>query len=208
MSYKKWRFLTIYLLLGALYGGISLLHPINGFEVNAQQPTGSIPTVTGTPRGPYVTVNLDVDFVNVRSGPSEYFYPKIGILLRGQTAPALGRSPDGAWIQIFYLGVPSNLGWIYAPNVSLVSSGFLPMVEPPPTPTPPATPTINPTLEAAYIQPQTPTRLPTFTLPAPLGNPMFPDDDQTGSRIPSGLIVLTLAVMGGLVAIFSFIKGR
>lgn len=176
--------------------------------VSAQQPTGSIPTVTGTPRGPYVTVNLDVDFVNVRSGPSEYFYPKIGILMRGQSAPALGRSPDGAWIKIYYLGVPGNSGWIYAPNVSLISPGFLPMVEAPPTPTPPATPTINPTLEAAYIMPQTPTRLPTFTQPAPLENLIFPESGERNSNIPSGLIVLSLVIMGGLVATFSVLRGK
>jgi hypothetical protein len=179
-----------------------------GKKAKAQQPTGSIPTVTGTPRGPYITVNLDVDFVNVRSGPSEYFYPKIGILLRGQSAPAMGRSPDGAWIQVYYLGVLGNVGWIYAPNVSLVSSVFLPIVEPPPTPTPPATPTINPTLEAAYIQPQTPTRLPTFTPPAPLENLVFSDNTDATARIPSGMIVLTLAVVGTLIAIFSFLRGR
>lgn len=174
----------------------------------AQQPTGSIPTVTGTPSGPYVTVNLDVDFVNVRSGPSEYFYPRIGILMRGQSAPALGRSTDGAWIQVYYFGVPGNLGWIYAPNVSLVSSGFLPVVEAPPTPTPPATPTINRTVEAAYIQPQTPTRLSTFTPPAPLENPVFSDASQNPSRVPLGLIVFGLGFVGVFIAIISFLRGR
>ena len=174
----------------------------------AQQPTGSIPTVTGTPIGPYISVNLDVDFVNVRSGPSEYFYPKIGILMRGQTAPALARSPDGTWIQVRYLGVAGNVGWIYAPNVSLISSGFLPILEPPPTSTPPATPTINPTLESAFIQPQTPTRLPTFTPPAALGNPVFSDVSESPSRVPLGLIVLVLGFVGGLIAIISFLRGR
>jgi hypothetical protein len=192
----------------AAFGGMLLAGIPLGNRVEAQQPTGSIPTVTGTPRGPYITVNLDVDFVNVRSGPSEYFYPKIGILVRGQTAPALGRSQDGAWIQVYYVGVPGNIGWIYAPNVSLVSSGFLSVVEAPPTPTPPATPTINLTLEAAYIQPQTPTRVPTFTPPAPLENPVFSDNTDTGSRIPSGLIVLSLAVIGALIAIISFLRGK
>ena len=176
--------------------------------VMAQQPTGSVPTVTGTPRGPYITVNLDLDFVNVRSGPSEYFYPKIGILMRGQSAPAIGRSPDGAWIQVYYLGVPGNNGWIYAPNVSLTASVFLPIVEPPPTPTPPATPTINPTLVAAFVQPQTPTRLPTFTPPAPMENFNFTDSTVAASRVPLGLIVLSLAVVGALVAIISFLRGR
>jgi hypothetical protein len=195
-------------LILAICGGILYLGIPFENTVKAQQPTGSIPTVTGTPKGPYVTVNLDVDFVNVRSGPSEYFYPKIGILLRGQSAPALGRSQEGAWIQIYFVGVPGNIGWIYAPNVSLVSSGFLPVVEAPPTPTPPATPTINPTLEAAYIRPQTPTRLPTFTPPAPLEKLVFSDNTDEISRFPSGLIVLSLAVAGAFIAIISFLRGR
>ncbi len=202
-DFRVWVVIMLAVFGGLLLAGIPLEN-----TVEAQQPTGSIPTVTGTPRGPYITVNLDVDFVNVRSGPSEYFYPKIGILVRGQSVPALGRSQDGAWIQVYYVGVPGNIGWIYAPNVSLVSSGFLPIVEAPPTPTPPATPTINPTLEAAYIQPQTPTRLPTFTPPAPLENPAFSDNTDTGSRIPSGLIVLSLAVIGVLIAIISFLRGK
>lgn len=174
----------------------------------AQQPTGSVPTVTGTPAGPYITVNLDLDFANVRSGPSEYFYPKIGILMRGQAAPALARSPDLTWIQIRYVGVPGNVGWIYAPNVQLVSSGFLPIVEPPPTSTPPATPTINPTLVSAFIPPQTPTRLPTFTPPPLVENPVFSDVSETPSRIPLGLIVLSLGFIGALIAIFAILRGR
>jgi hypothetical protein len=128
--------------------------------------------------------------------------------MRGQTAPALGRSPDGAWIQVYYVGVPGNTGWIYAPNVSLNSPGFLPLVEPPPTPTPPATPTINPTLEAAFIPPQTPTRLPTFTPPPPMGNLVFTDNTEAASRVPLGLIVLVLGFVGGLIAIISFLRGR
>lgn len=196
------------LLTLALCGGMLALSLPSAATVQAQQPTGSVPTVTGTPRGPYVTVNLDLDFVNVRSGPSEYFYPKIGILMRGQSAPALARSTDGSWIQIYYLGVPGNVGWIYAPNVSLTSSGFLTIVEAPPTPTPPATPTINPTLEAAYIQPQTPTRLPTFTPPAPLENLVFTDNTDSASRVPLGLVVLSLMVVGVIIGVISFLRGR
>lgn len=206
MFSRPLRFVVLSILM--LAGGALALALPSAARVHAQQPTGSVPTVTGTPRGPYVTVNLDVDFVNVRLGPSEYFYPKVGILLRGQTAPALGRSPDGAWIQVYYLGVPGNLGWIYAPNVSLNSSGFLPIVEPPPTPTPPATPTINPTLEAAFVQPQTPTRLPTFTPPAPLENLIFADNSEAASRVPLGLIVLVLGFVGILIAVISFLRGR
>ncbi|MBI5935642.1 MAG: SH3 domain-containing protein [Chloroflexi bacterium] len=203
------RFYKISAALLIVLGGLFLvfLTP-TAHTVLAQQPTGSVPTVTGTPLGPYVIVNSDVDFVNVRTGPSEYFYPKIGILMRGQTASALARSPDLSWIQIRYIGVPGNVGWIYAPNVRLVSSGFLTIVEPPPTSTPPATPTINPTLVSAFVAPQTPTRLPTFTPPVLVENPVFSDVSETPSRIPLGLIVLSLGFIGALIAIFSLLRGR
>lgn len=173
----------------------------------AQQPTGSVPTVTGTPSGATVTVNIDQDFVNIRSGPSSYFYPRVGVLLSGQSAPAIGRSPGGDWILIEYAGAPGNMGWIYAPNVSLLSQDFLPVVDPPPTPTPLSTPTIDPTLAAAFIAPETPTRLPTFTPPAPLAIPTFSDEAATNAkRIPMGLVIFGLAFIGLLGALFSIAR--
>ncbi len=176
-------------------------------QVQAQQPTGSIPTVTGTPIGAYITVNADQNFVNVRSGPSSYFYPRIGILLTGESAPALGRSPGGDWVMIEYIGVPGNVGWVYAPNVSLFSQGYLPVVDAPPTPTPLATPTIDPTLAAAFIVPETPTRLPTFTPPAPLAIPTFADESTSNaSRIPMGLLIFGLGFVGLLGALISMTR--
>ncbi len=175
--------------------------------VRAQQPTGSIPTVTGTPLGPMVTVNQDVDLVYVRAGPSSFFYPKIGVLLRGESAPALGRSEGGGWIMIRYDGVPGNVGWIYGANVSL-SSQSLPLVQDPPTPTPRSTPTINPTLVAAFVVPQTPTRLATFTPAAPQEVPAFGDETVQVSRVPFGLIIFGLVLVGGFVAVISFLRGR
>lgn len=112
----------------------------------AQQATGSIPTVTGTPSGPVATVYLDLEQVDVWAGPSQYSYPAIGVLLAGQQVPALGRSGDGVWIQIRYPGVPGSVGWVYGPYVSLTSGSNLPTIETPPTPTIVATQTIDPTL--------------------------------------------------------------
>lgn len=173
--------------------------------VQAQQPTGAVPTVTGTPSGARVTVNLDQDFVNIRSGPSSYFYPRVGVLLSGQSAPAIGRSPGGDWIMIAYAGAPGNVGWIYAPNVSLLAQDFLPVVEAPPTPTPLSTPTIDPTLAAAFIAPETPTRLPTFTPPAPLAIPAFVDETISNTnRLPMGLVIFVLGfigLLGGLISV-------
>ncbi len=176
-------------------------------QVQAQQSTGSVPTVTGTPSGARITVNADQDFVNVRSGPSSYFYPRVGILVTGESAPALGRSPGGDWIMIGYIGAPGNVGWIYAPNVSLLAQDYLPIMDAPPTPTPLATPTIDPTLAAAFIVPETPTRLPTFTPPAPLAIPTFFDESTTNtSRIPMGLAIFVLGFIGLLGALISVVR--
>jgi hypothetical protein len=176
-------------------------------SVHAQQPTGSIPTVTGTPRGPYISVNLDQDFVNVRSGPSSFFYPRIGILMRGQTAPALARSEDGQWIQIEYWGVPGDVGWVFAANVTL-SSQALPIVDAPPTPTLEATPTINPTLQAAFITPVAPTALATFTPAGQVEAPVFSDVDVDPTAAPLGLLIFGFGVVGVLVAVVSILRGR
>jgi hypothetical protein len=172
----------------------------------AQQPTGSIPTVTGTVSGPIVTVT-NPEQINVRSGPGSVYYAAIGILLPAEKVPALGRSPGGDWIEIAYPGVPEGVGWVYAPLVSL-TPGFLPIVEPPPTTTPLTTPTIDPTLEAAFAVPLTPTRLPTFTPPPPLLIPTFTGGVTTHSGVPFGLVILGLAILGIFGAVISYQRGR
>ncbi|NOY98897.1 MAG: hypothetical protein GXP40_06815 [Chloroflexi bacterium] len=203
---RIWIKPSLWILAAVGVVGLALGSPVQG-DVMAQQPTGSVPTVTGTPAGPFITVNLDQDFVNVRSGPSSYFYPRVGVLLSGQSAPAIGRSPGGDWIMISYPGVPGNVGWIYAPNVSLTAQVFLPVVDAPPTPTPLATPTIDPTLAAAFIEPMTPTRLPTFTPPAPLAIPTFVDETSVrSSRVPMGLVIFGLGFVGIFGALISFLR--
>jgi uncharacterized protein YraI len=157
-----------------------------------------------------ITVNLDQQQINVRSGPSTYIYPPIGVLLAGQSAPALGRSPGGDWIQIYYPGVPGSVAWVYAPLVSLSGGVNLNIIEPPPTPTPVSTPTIDPTLAAAFIAPETPTRLPTFT-PAPaLVIPTFTDSTSASNSggVPMGLIIVGLGFLGIFGALISFLRGR
>src|SRR3990170_5041734 len=98
-------------------------------------------TVTGTPAGPMILVP---DLVNVRLCP-QVTCDLVGVLIAGQVAPALGRSPGGDWIQIAYPGVPGNVAWVFAPLVVLQPSqaGGLPIVEPPPRPTPRVTATID-----------------------------------------------------------------
>jgi hypothetical protein len=178
--------------------------------VFAQQPTGSIPTVTGTPEGPVITVDQSLPVIRVYAGPSSFDYPSIGVLLGNEKAPAIGRARDREdWIQIRYAGVPGGTGWVYGLYVSLSAGARLPLVEIPPTPTPFATPTINPTLEAAFIGQLTPTRLPTFTPPAPLEQPSFTDaPSSSATNIPAGLLILSLGLFGFLGAVISYLRGR
>jgi len=197
--------------LGFLGSSLLLVFgPQSNDMVSAQQPTGSVPTVTGTPAGPIVKVDPGSDFIYVHAGPGSFDYPAIGILLANETAPALGRARDRLdWIQIYYPGVPGSVGWVYGLYVGLSPGAILPIVDVPPTPTPISTPTINPTLEAAFIGQQTPTRLPTFTPPPPLELPSFNEPDASPtSRIPSGLLIVSLGLFGFFGAVISYLRGR
>ena len=172
----------------------------------AASPYAQEPTVTGTPEGPTILVP---EQVNVRTGPSTD-YDKVGVLIAGQRAPALGRSPGGEWIQIFYPGVPGNLAWVYAPFVVLdTDQRLLPIIEPPPTPTPRVTATIDPTLAAQFnIGGAPPTRLPTFTPAEPVVQPTF---DETKADLPGGfppiLAIMGLLVVGLFGTVISVLRG-
>lgn len=182
----------------------------DGPSVLAQQPTGSIPTVTGTPSGPVVTVDQSIQVIRVYAGPSSFDYPSIGVLLANETAPATGRASGREdWIEIRYPGVPNSIGWVYGPYVKLSPGALLPLIEVPATPTPFSTPTINPTLEAAFIGQETPTRLPTFTPPAPLNLPLFTDTPgTTATNFPAGLLIVSLGLFGFFGAVISYLRGR
>jgi hypothetical protein len=201
---KTWIKLALFSLLVLGFGGLIWLAP-SWNPASAQQPTGNIPTVTGTPGGPFITVQ-NADGANVRSGPSSFDYPAIGFLVDGETAPALGYSPKKEWIQILYPGAPGGVGWVYAFLVKL-SPGSLSIVEPPPTPTPQTTPTLNPTYAAAFLVQMTATRLPTFTAPPPLATLSFVNSANSGSHMPVGFIILGLAFIGILGAVISFMRG-
>lgn len=177
--------------------------------VQAQIPTVDIPTVTSTPSGPIVSVRAGSNepSINVRSGPNA-LYPRVGVLLIGQTAVAKGRSPGGDWIMIEYPGAPGNVGWVYSAFVN-VTPGELPIVEPPPTPTRDMTATIDPTLAAQFIVTVAPTRLPTFTPPPPLVIPTFQNPTAAVvPGVPMGLIIVVLFTIGVLLGIFSFVQRR
>ena len=175
-----------------------------------QIPTGNIPTVTGTPPTAMVTVlsSGEQDQINVRAGPGTVGYDIVGVLVVGQSVPALGRTPGGDWIEIVYPGVPGGVAWVYSPLVK--PSGSLPVVEPPPTSTPRVTATIDPTLAAQFLVELPPTRMPTFTPAPPLVIPTFPPDQpvSTPGRVPMGLLIIGMAVVGLFGAFISFLRGR
>lgn len=187
-----------------------LLNVSAPLKVAAQQATGSVPTVTGTPLGAYIQVTYE-DQINVRAGPSQYNYSVIGVLLPGQTAAAIGRSPGDSWIQISYPGVENGVGWVFSAYVKLVATEPLPIVEPPPTPVPLTTPTINPVVADAFRTPIAPTRIPTFTPPGPLQVPTYTssvEQETLSGPVPMGLIIVLLGLIGGFGAFISFLRGR
>jgi len=160
-------------------------------HVQAQQPTET--PITGM----YITVITEEPVINVRMGPNLMIYPVVGKLARGATAPALGRSFGGDWIQIEFPGAPNNMGWVYSPLVQ-VSPGTLRISEPPPTPIPPATATIDPTFAAQFTIVPTHARLPTFTPPPALTIPSYtqaPNVAETES-VPLAMIIIALAILG------------
>jgi hypothetical protein len=203
---KFWLQLCLWLGIAGLAALLSVFGMPSG-GVSAQQPTGSIPTVTGTKSGPFVTVYSDQNVIGVYSGPSLDGYAQIGILVSGERVPALGYSKDNKWIQIVYRGVREGKGWIYAPYVSLSPGFSLPEIDAPPTATPATTPTLDPTYVAAYGLTLEPTHLSTFTAPGPVQVPTFATASSTGSSIPFGLIIFGLIFIGVLGAVVSFLRG-
>jgi hypothetical protein len=178
--------------------------------VLAQQPTVS-PTPEGIqPTGIFITVITEEPQINVRMGPSSAIYPVVGILLRGATAPALGRSPGGDWIQIEFPGAPDGKGWVYSPLVEVSPPGTLQIIEPPPTPVPPPTSTIDPTFAAQFTVIPTSTRLPTFTPPPSLSVPVYTDSPASHSSnpIPMAVVIIFLGVAGLFVFLFSLFTRR
>jgi uncharacterized protein YraI len=168
--------------------------------------------LTATPAadaGMYITVITDEPQINVRMGPSSSIYPIVGTLPTGSTAPALGRSLGGDWIQIEYPAAPNNTGWVYSPLVQ-VSPGTLRIVAPPPTPVPPATATTDPTLAAQFNIAPTNTRLPTFTPPPSLTVPSYTEASDANSRnsVPLGTVIIALAILGSIGFLLSLFLRR
>jgi hypothetical protein len=188
-------------------GFVLLLVSVNNLTAQAQQPTVSVPTVTGTPPGPMATVYGNLAQVTVLSGPGPSF-PPIGILVAYQTVPAYGATFGGDWVQIGYPGVEGGKGWVYHTFVSVDKT--LPLVTPPVTPTPQVTPTLDPTLAARFVPEVTPTQLATFTAPPPVIIATYEEQDTvlTGGNLPVGFLIIGLAVVGFFGTLLTFLRGR
>ena len=202
------RGLKFFIGWGSILLAGSLLMLIPARRALAQQPTVAVPTVTGTPPGPMLTVHPGwEEQINVRAGPGAN-YDAVGILVIGQWAPALGQTSSSEWIKIAYPGAPDGIGWVLAALVDL--KGEVSVVEIPPTATPRTTPTIDPTLAAQYIFEIPAARLPTFTPPNTLAIPTFsPETPLRGrSGVPMGLVIIGLGVVGMFGALISLLRGR
>jgi hypothetical protein len=192
--------------IGAIF--ISFLLCATGVNASPQvaQVDTPVATVTGTPEGPQILVP---DQVNVRLCPSTDC-DLVGVLIAGQQASAIGRSPGGDWIQIIYPGVPGNVAWVYSHYVVLPpGQSMLPIVEPPPTTTPRITPTIDPTLAAQFnLGGVISTPLPTFTAAAPIIQPTFePIQSVNETGFPPILAILSLTILGLFGMVISVLRG-
>ena len=203
MKFRFLRWLVTGLILMVL---VTITFTFNTPEkVYAQQPTGSIPTVTGSPTGPMATVKVGLEeTINVRSGPN-VLYSQIGVILPGTPVPVKGKSAGGDWLLIEYPGVSGNEGWVWSLYMD-VTGGELPVVEPPPTPGPKVTATIDPTMAAQFVITPESTRLPTFTAPAPLTVPTYSSGSIGSGGVPVGLVIILLAGLGIVIGLFSIFQ--
>jgi Bacterial SH3 domain. len=209
MNLKKLRWLFVILLAVMLSSVLYTINPPQ--KVQAQQPTGSIPTVTGTPLGPTATIKLGMDQnINVRSYPSslDSLANQIGVILPGQVVNVKGKTIAGDWLLIEYPGVAGGQGWVWALYMDVKNESQVPVVEMPPTPAPKVTSTIDPTLAAQFVITPNSTALPTYTQPAPLTVPTYSTGAASSGKIPIGLVIIVLIGLGAVVGMFSVFQSK
>jgi hypothetical protein len=116
--------------------------------------------------GMLCAVITDEPQINIRMGPSSSIYPIVGTLLTGSTAPALGKSPGGDWIQISMQALPiTQVGYIrrlckFLGHIADRSSATYAV--------PPQLPQLTQHLQHSLTLPPTNTPPPTFTPPPSL----------------------------------------
>jgi len=206
MDLKKFRWLLMGLCVIGLFTILYTIKPVE--TVQAQQPTGSIPTVTGTPLGPTAKAKVGMEeTINVRNYPSTVNSEIIGVIMQNQTVNVKGKTIGGDWLLIEYPGVSGGEGWVWALYMD-VTGGELPVVEVPPTPEPKVTATIDPTLAAQFVITPNATSLPTFTQPASLVIPTFAAQTASTGSIPVGLVVIILIGLGALIGMLSIFQNK
>ncbi len=204
MRFRIFKGLVLLLMVGLVAISFTFESPKT---VHAQQPTGSIPTITGSPTGPMATVKVGLEeTIKVRSGPST-LYDQIGVILPGVPVPVKGKTIAGDWLLIEYPGVAGGEGWVWSLYMD-VTPGELPIVEPPPTPAPKVTATIDPTMAAQFVITPQATMLPTYTQPAPLIIPTYSTGLSSSGSIPVGLVIIILAGLGAVIGLFSIFQSR
>lgn len=197
-----WLFLGLWLAsLAGLAGG--------GLRVAVAAPPADAPTPTLPPQ----RVEIFQD-VNVRAGPGTD-YDQVGVLISGQTSPILGRSSDGIWFEIEYIGGPNNTGWVFKDLVHVVGDvPSMPTILAPPTPTlhPTTTPDSGATAGPTSLATQDPNagRPPTFTAPAPQAQPtLLPAQGiHAGAAFPPAILILGLFVLGSFGTLLSLLRLR
>jgi hypothetical protein len=206
MNIKKLRWLITSLVIT---GFLITIYTIKSPQmVQAQQPTGSIPTVTGTPTGPTGTIKVGLDeTINVRNSPSSINSDIIGVVLPNQVVYVKGKTIGGDWLLIDYPGVTGGQGWVWSLYMD-VKGGELPVVEVPPTPAPKVTTTIDPTLAAQFVITPNSTSLPTFTQPAPLNIPTYSTGAASSGKIPIGLVIISIIGLGVVIGLLSIFQSR
>src|SRR5262245_12103050 len=99
---RFWFRFSIWMFLAASIARLTL-NPPSQLHALAQAATTDTPTPGGPT--PFITQTYS-EPINVRTGPSTVYYPIIGQLPVGATAPAIGVSPSRTWIEISYAGGP------------------------------------------------------------------------------------------------------
>lgn len=166
------------------------------------------PTATIRPESIFITVTY-IEPINVRSGPNSVYYPLVGILPIGASAPALGRSVTGEWIKIYFPEATdgSTVGWIYASLVT-VSPGYLAIMEPPPTVMPSFFVTLNPAYVVSLQPESTSTRPATFTPPERIAIPSFTNSGKDNRIFSPGVLVFILAGLGTIGLLLTSMKKK
>ncbi len=176
--------------------------PASTTPLVTQTARASAPTRTPVPTPSEDTCTVNVEGLNLRSGPDTAYDPPIGSLPLGAELRMLARNPAATWVQV-EVAATGEKGWVSASSQFVTCTRYpreLAVGVIPPTPTPLPTPTPTPT----FTPTPTPTSRPTqVTVPTPPAFVLLPGGGPSGdgwnTEIVSGRGMVT-AVDG--VAIF------